>query len=124
MHLGTSCSLMRQTYQTFRNISTTFQLHMNTVIKINIITLFYSEYRESPKKDYKRLLGNISVHRNVHNLNFHFTIHIQQFDISKPTLNRHFYVNCYSLSCIFWSASLIISSSLFPSHQLMNHTLT
>lgn len=30
----------------------------------------------------------------------------------------------YSLSCIFWRASLIIFSSFFPSHQLSIHTPT
>ena len=71
---------------------------MNTVIRINIITLFYSEYREcTEKKITKDFWVTFRCIVMFITSTFISRLHIQQFDISKPTLNRHsnrhFYVN-------------------------------
>ena len=63
---------------------------MNTAIRINIITLFYSEYREcTEKKITKDFWVTFRCIVMFITSTFISRLHIQQFDISKPTLNRH-----------------------------------
>lgn len=73
------------------------------------------------EKDYKRLLGNISVHRNVHNLNFHFTTthatvpnkQTDIFVIKRSPRRNFFYHKSYSL--------LSRTVSAVPYKECLNH---
>lgn len=71
---------------------------MNTVIRISIFTLFYSEYREcTEKKITKDFWVTFRCIVMFITSTFISRLHTQQFHINKPTLNlhsnRHFYVS-------------------------------
>ena len=63
---------------------------MNTVIRISIFTLFYSEYREcTEKKITKDFWVTFRCIVMFITSTFISRLHTQQFHINKPTFNRH-----------------------------------